>query len=452
MASTIRQRDTQSLATKTKQQQPIDVPNTLDDDDSASDDGNGSLPSFTPPDFTVKDLLSAIPKHCYERSAFKSFQYVLVDFAMVFALWAAAANIDQNFNLSNGKILDGYQGETAKWALWSIYWFAQGLVMTGIWVIAHECGHQAFSTSKQLNNAVGLVLHSLVLVPYHSWRVSHARHHAATGHAERDEVFVPKNKAYVKAKTNPKKVVKEGIVLDELLEDVPIYRLFWLVMQQLLGWPMYLTTNASGQTRYPKWTNHFDPESIIFDVRHRSQVIISDLALVAVAGLLHYVRLQIGWSGLVKYYFIPYLFVNHWLVMITFLQHTDPVIPHYHAAEWNFPRGALATMDRNLMGPIGPYILHGICETHVSHHICSKIPHYNAWEATEALKDLLGSHYLVSDENMFKSLWNSFRNCRYIEDDEPVCFYHDSYGRVARKVQMSEKLVDSGVDVADIED
>lgn len=30
----------------------------------------------------------------------------------------------------------------------------------GVWVIAHECGHQAFSESKQLNNAVGWVLHS----------------------------------------------------------------------------------------------------------------------------------------------------------------------------------------------------------------------------------------------------------------------------------------------------
>jgi omega-6 fatty acid desaturase (delta-12 desaturase) len=61
--------------------------------------------------------------------------------------------------------------------------------------------------------------------------------------------------------------------------------------------------------------------------------------------------------------------------MITFLQHTDPVLPHYSASKWTFARGALATIDRNLLGPIGPYITHGICETHVAHHISSKIPH-----------------------------------------------------------------------------
>jgi omega-6 fatty acid desaturase (delta-12 desaturase) len=94
--------------------------------------------------------------------------------------------------------------------------------------------------------------------------------------------------------------------------------------------------------------------------------------------------------------------VNHWLVLITFLQHTDPLLPHYRAAEFTFPRGALATLDRNLLGDLGsvmgwigahatfvtflPVPTHvltrcfrmGISETHILHHVCSKIPHYNA--------------------------------------------------------------------------
>lgn len=45
----------------------------------------------------------------------------------------------------------------------------QGAVCTGIWVIAHECGHQAFSKYKLVNDGVGLVLHSCLLVPYFSW-------------------------------------------------------------------------------------------------------------------------------------------------------------------------------------------------------------------------------------------------------------------------------------------
>ena len=48
----------------------------------------------------------------------------------------------------------------ACFALWSVYGFATGLVATGLWVVAHECGHQAFSESKFINNLVGWVLHS----------------------------------------------------------------------------------------------------------------------------------------------------------------------------------------------------------------------------------------------------------------------------------------------------
>ena len=78
--------------------------------------------------------------------------------------------------------------------------------------------------------------------------------------------------------------------------------------------------------------------------------------------------------------------VNHWLVLITFLQHTDPLLPHYRAPEFNFARGALSTFDRELLGDCGRLMAwfgatatHGISETHVAHHLCSKIPHYHAY-------------------------------------------------------------------------
>ena len=78
---------------------------------------------------------------------------------------------------------------------WQAYGYATGLVATGLWVIAHECGHQAFSESKTINNAVGWVLHSALGVPYHSWRITHAKHHASTSHLTNAQVFVPKSRS-----------------------------------------------------------------------------------------------------------------------------------------------------------------------------------------------------------------------------------------------------------------
>ena len=86
--------------------------------------------------------------------------------------------------------------------LWLGYAAVTGTVAMGLWVLAHECGHGAFSDNRllqvsssaseaaceypsfysltdllahslahSLQDAVGYVLHSAMLVPYFSWQV-----------------------------------------------------------------------------------------------------------------------------------------------------------------------------------------------------------------------------------------------------------------------------------------
>jgi fatty acid desaturase len=59
------------------------------------------------------------------------------------------------------------------------------------------------------------------------------------------------------------------------------------------------------------------------------------------------------WWWRVQTYGIPYLITNMFLVLITFLQHTDTALPHYSGAEWDWLRGALATVDR-YSSPLSP--------------------------------------------------------------------------------------------------
>lgn len=108
----------------------------------------------------------------------------------------------------------------------------------------------------------------------------------------------------------------------------------------------------------------FNPDAIIFDARHRQQVIVSDIGIALTLGALAAWGSYSsgGFGEVMRYYGVPYLWVNNWLVMITFLQHTDPLLPHYKAEAWTFPRGALCTVDRSWLGPVGPYLLHGIAE------------------------------------------------------------------------------------------
>jgi len=123
----------------------------------------------------------------------------------------------------------------------------------------------------------------------------------------------------------------------------------------------------------------------MFAPHHYGQVIVSAIGfalwLAGIGAGIYYK----GFFETFRTYLVPYLWVNHWLVLITFLQHTDPLLPHYRAPEFTFARGALATLDRNLLGDlgcamaaIGAHATNGISETHVLHHISSKIPHYHA--------------------------------------------------------------------------
>jgi hypothetical protein len=59
--------------------------------------------------------------------------------------------------------------------------------------------------------------------------------------------------------------------------------------------------------------------------------------------------------------------------MITYLHHTDPVLPHYRGKAWNFQRGAAATVDRPFLGWQGRFFLHDVAHYHVIHHV--RVPH-----------------------------------------------------------------------------
>ncbi|KAK3291949.1 delta-12 acyl-CoA desaturase [Chaetomium fimeti] len=377
---------------------------------------------FQVPDFTIKEIRDAIPKHCYERSAVRSLGYVardMVYLATTFYLWNTY--VTPEFIPS----------QPLRVVLWGVYTFLQGLFGTGLWVLAHECGHGAFSPSQKLNNIVGWVLHSALLVPYFSWQLSHSKHHKATGNMDRDMVFVPRTREQQASRIG--RLVHE---ISELTEETPIYTMIHLLGQQLIGWWNYLLTNVTGHDNHERqregrgkgkkngWggnVNHFDPRSPLYENRDASYILLSDLGLAITISALVYLGKTFGWSNMFVWYFLPYVWVNHWLVAITYLQHTDPSLPHYTDSEWNFVRGAAATIDREF-GFIGRHLLHGIIETHVLHHYVSSIPFYNADEATEAIKPIMGQHYRADTREgpagFIKAIWKSARWCQWVEPTE----------------------------------
>lgn len=304
--------------------------------------------------------------------------------------------------------------------LWVAYGFLQGLVGVGIWILAHECGHGAFSLHRHLNDFVGWVLHSALGVPFFSWKFSHARHHRFTGHMQKDMAFVPK--------TSPSYFVRSvagalnSFLNLEVLEDAPFVNLIRLLGQQLGGWQVYMLLNATAgedsMQKDAKWwrRSHFDPFSGVFRPQEALYILISDIGLALVGAGLYYAAQALDWQTVFLLYGVPYFWINHWLVAITYLHHTHQDVPHYDGDRWTFVAGALATVDRDF-GFIGRHVFHGIIDTHVVHHLFSRIPFYYAEEATKAIKPLLGDLYHSDDHSFMGSLWEASRSCQYVEND-----------------------------------
>ena len=161
------------------------------------------------------------------------------------------------------------------------------------------------------------------MVPYFSWKISHGKHHKATGNLARDMVFIPATRADYASRVG--KTVAE---ISELVEEAPLKSAFDLLVQQLFGWPFYLLTNVTGHNNHERQpegrgkgkrngyftgVNHFSPASPLYEAKDAKLIALSDLGLVLTGILLYFVGKNFGWLNLLVWYGVPYLWVNHWL-------------------------------------------------------------------------------------------------------------------------------------------
>lgn len=57
-------------------------------------------------------------------------------------------------------------------------------------------------------------------VPYHSWRITHAKHHASTAHMTQDQVFVPKTRSQLRLPAfDPKQETLDGSSVSEAVRN-----------------------------------------------------------------------------------------------------------------------------------------------------------------------------------------------------------------------------------------
>ena len=124
-------------------------------------------------------------------------------------------------------------------------------------------------------------------------------------------------------------------------------------------------------------TSHFFPhppfstgeqKTDLFPGKWKKKVWLSDVGIVAMVGVLAAWVSKAGAARVAALYGGPLMVVNAWLVLITWLQHTEVDVPHFEAENWSFIKGALHTIDRPY-GKVLDFLHHRIGSTHVAHHV-----------------------------------------------------------------------------------
>lgn len=351
---------------------------------------------LTTPPFSVQELRDCVPAHCFVKSNTISFTYLAVDLAIVTALLFVGAFLH-------------FQANMPTWLaviVWPIYFLVQGTCATGVWVLAHEAGHGAFSPQAWVNDTVGWIFHSALLVPYFSWKYTHASHHLHTNHIGKDEVHVPPTGREV---TLPWGKVRTSLSIFKHL---------------VLGWPFYLAKNVASNKQFKGQNNvnHFSPWSPLFSEEQRPYIILSDIGIILTVAALSLLGYKYGTPAVALLYVGPYMIVNMWLVLITKLQHTANDVPVYDETTFSWVKGQLCTVDRDF-GWLLNTVLHHINDTHVAHHLFSKMPHYHAEEATACLKQKLGKYYRFRSADVVTQTLEVFGECVYVAEKNGVWWY-----------------------------
>lgn len=341
----------------------------------------------------LSEIRAAVPRECFDRDDAVAWYLVFRDLAMASALLAL-----------------GLQLPIAS-PLWLLYSFAQGTVLVGLWVLGHECGHGALFRRSWTNDAVGFALHSFLLVPYFSWKWSHAKHHSRVQHVLEDTVHVPPTLEHAKR--------WRLFELHWLVGDA-CFGLAAMLGSFLAGWPLYILTGVSvGHAESRGLRDHIRPWSPLFPASMALLVLLSTLGVLTVLVGLWALAQLLGALRVFHLYVGPYLWVNAWLVLYTKLHHSDESTPFLGPDEWTWLKGCLLTIDRNY--GVFDWFHHNIGSTHVCHNLFPKIPCYHAPQATVHLRRVLGEAYRSDAGNPLVAAWRVYRNCHYVDALEGEC-------------------------------
>ena len=243
------------------------------------------------------------------------------------------------------------------------------------YILFHDCAHGSFLPSKRANLWLGIVLGLLVYSPFHSWRHSHAVHHATSGDLDRRGTG------------------------DVPTLTVAEYRA--LPWHRRMGYRLFRNPIVMFGLG-PIWSLMIAPRFVPRGSRPRIRrsIIYTNVALgVMVAGLCW----LMGWRQ-----FLLVQMPTAWIagsagVFLFFVQHQFEDAYWENSGDWSYADAALHGSSYLKLPRVLQFFTGNIGVHHV-HHLSARIPNYNLQRAHEASP--------IFEEVPTLSLWDGLKTVR----------------------------------------
>ena len=328
---------------------------------------------------SLKPVLDIIPAEAYENPTWKGLAYFGRDL-VIYGLVIAG--------------LIAFNNPFAVVALWVL----SAMVISGLFIVAHDAAHGALFSSKRLNRTIGTIAMLPSWHVYEGWTLGHNRiHHGYTVREGFDFVWHPYTAEQYEAMSKLGRL-RHRIEWSWLGAGAYYLREVWW-HKMIIGAPPARWAKAIRRDRFIVWTF----------------VAIAALAL----GL-------IGWAQfgsvtgviwmILKVLVIPFLAFTYVIASFVHVHHIQPNIRWWKRREWTKWQGQMegTTVLRARFGL--NFFFHWIM-VHVPHHVDMRIPMYNLEMATDAIKEAFPG--TVHDEPLrFMDFVRNTRKCRLYNFDE----------------------------------
>ena len=220
------------------------------------------------------------------------------------------------------------------------------------YIVFHDCAHGSFLPAKRANIWLGVVLGLLVYSPFHSWRHSHAVHHATAGDLDRRGVgdLLTLTVAEYEASRWPSRLA---------------YRLFRNPLVMFGLGPIYamvLQPRLVSRTARP---------------RIRRSVIGTNVALAVLVAALWWL---VGWREYLLVQWPTALLAGSAGVWLFYVQHQFEDTYWQSSEHWSYADAALRGSSHLRLPKVLQFFTGNIGLHHV-HHLSTRIPNYNLGRA-----------------------------------------------------------------------